>query len=141
MKYKFETIKMNNALIKRIRHNKYAPIWAITLVVLCTTGLSTNWINLGNFWTGYVLDITGPAWSYILFRRLFTSYKENAWTNLFTPKTTFIVIILICFGIETSQYLDLYKSTFDPWDYLAYISIIFPIFLLDSSNWSDGKRD
>jgi len=113
------------------KHDKYAPYWAITLVVLGGTGVSTIWIDLGAFWKGYVLDMTGPAWNYILFRGLFTSYTNNAWTRFFTPKNTLTIFLLVCFVIETMQYFNIYDSTFDPWDLLAYCSILIPLFLID----------
>ncbi len=100
-------------------------------MVLCAAGLSTIWIDLGSFWKGYVLDITGPAWSYILFRLLYRSRVENAWTRFFTPVRTFVIFVIVCFGIEGAQYLKLYDSTYDPWDLLAYISILVPLFILD----------
>jgi len=50
------------------RHDKYAPYWASALFVFGAVGLSTIWIDLGKFWKGYLLDMTGPAWNYILFR-------------------------------------------------------------------------
>lgn len=113
------------------RHDKYAPYWAVALIVCGGIGLSTIWIDLGAFWKGYVLDMTGPAWNYILFRGLFTSYSNNAWTRFFTPKSTLTIFLLVCFVIETMQYLDIYDSTFDPWDLLAYCSILIPLFLID----------
>jgi hypothetical protein len=115
----------------KITHDKNAPYWAVALVIFCTVGLSTNWINLGDFWKGYVLDMTGPAWNYILFRGLFTAKVNNAWTRFFTPNKTLIIFLLVCFLIETLQYFKIYDSTFDPWDLLAYGSILIPIFLLD----------
>jgi hypothetical protein len=54
-------------------HNENAPFWAIALVFLGLLGLSTIWIDLGEFWKGYVLDMAGPAWNYILFRGLYTA--------------------------------------------------------------------
>lgn len=33
--------------------------------------------------------------------------------------------------IETMQYFKIYDSTFDPWDLLAYVSILIPLFLID----------
>ena len=113
------------------RHDDFAPYWAFGLVVLCGTGLATIWIDLGTFWKGYVLDMTGPAWNYILFRGLFTSQKENAWTRFFTPKKTLFIFLSVCFCIEGAQYLKLYDSTYDPWDLLAYVSILIPLFILD----------
>ena len=113
-------------------HSQNAPYWAAGLVILGLTGIATVWTDLGPFWKGYVLDMTGPAWNYILFRGLFTGYKDNAWTRFFTPGRTFIIFILVCIGIEGMQYLEFYDATFDPWDLLAYGSILIPLFILDS---------
>jgi len=114
------------------KHNVFAPYWAIALFLLCVIGISTTWIDLGDFWKGYVLDMTGPAWNYILFRGLFTTRADNAWTRFFTPKKTFIIFLLVCIAIEVSQYFNLYEATYDPWDFLAYISILVPLFIIDS---------
>jgi hypothetical protein len=113
------------------KHDHYAPFWAAGLIFLCGTGLATVWTNLGSFWNGYVLDMTGPAWSYILFRGLYTTRVENIWTRFFTPQKTLAIFLVVSFGIETAQYYNLYESTFDPWDYLAYVSILVPLFFLD----------
>ena len=125
------------------RHDRLAPYWAAGLVILGGTGLATNWIDLGAFWKGNVLDMTGPAWNYILFRGLFTSYRENAWTRFFTPKKTLFIFLLICAGIEGAQYLNLYEATYDPWDFLAYVVILIPLFIIDSyhTNYYSGKGD
>ena len=112
-------------------HDKYAPYWAITLIILLGTGLSTIWFDLGAFWKGYVLDIVGPAWAYILFRGLYTTKVDNLWTRFFTPNRTLIIFLIGCFGIETLQYFKIYDSTFDFWDLLAYISILMPLFVID----------
>lgn len=91
----------------------------------------------GAFWKGYVLDMTGPAWNYILFRGRFTSRSVNAWTRFFTPKKTVTIFVLVCFGIEGAQYFGLYGATFDPWDFLAYVSILVPLFILDQVTYED----
>ena len=114
-----------------IMHDKYAPYWAITLIILLGTGLSTIWFDLGAFCKGYVLDIVGPAWAYILFRGLYTTNVDNLWTRFFTPNRTLIIFLIGCFGIETLQYFKIYDSTFDFWDLLAYISILMPLFVID----------
>jgi hypothetical protein len=112
-------------------HDKYAPYWAITLVILLGTGLSTIWFDFGDFWSGYVLDMVGPAWTYVLFRGLFTAIADNIWTRFFSPNRTLIILLICCFGIETLQYFKIYDSTFDYWDLLAYISILVPLYLID----------
>ncbi len=116
---------------KAVRHNRFARYWALGIVVLCSTGLSTTWIDIGPFWKGYVLDMTGPAWNYILVRGLFTGYKDNAWTRFFTPNKTVILMVLVSYGIESLQFFKIYDSTFDPWDLMAYVSILIPVYLLD----------
>jgi hypothetical protein len=133
-------MELIQTLDKKKRHNTLAPFWAIALVILGGVGLATIWLDLGDFWKGYVLDMTGPSWNYILFRGLYTSYSENKWTRFFTPNKTIIIFLIVCFGIEGAQYLNLYKSTFDPWDFVAYISILIPLFLLDSNIANKGYR-
>jgi hypothetical protein len=113
------------------RHDRLAPFWALALVVLGVAGVATTWIDLGWFWRGYVLDMTGPAWNYVLFRGLFTAKAENRWTRFFTPRKTVSIFVLVCFGIEGAQYLGLYDATFDPWDLLAYVSVLVPLYVLD----------
>lgn len=113
------------------RHNKYAPFWAAAMIIVGLAGLSTIWFDLGAFWKSYVLDIAGPAWNYILFRGLYTKYSENAWRRFFTPTRTFLIFILVCTGIEMGQYFDVYDATFDPWDLIAYVSLLLPLYILD----------
>ena len=113
------------------RHNKNAPFWAITLVICCAVGISTSWLDFGPFWKGYVLDITGPAWNYILVRGLFTKYTDNAWRRFFTPIRTYFIFVLVCFAIENAQFFNLYDATFDSLDFVAYVSLLTPAFLLD----------
>jgi len=75
--------------------------------------------------------MVGPAWNYILFRGRYTEAKDNGWTRFFTPQHTLVLFLIVCFSIEGAQYLKLYDATFDPWDFLAYVSILCPLFLLD----------
>jgi len=119
-----------NELLKK-NHNRFAPYWAGAMVIFTLTALSTNWLDWGPFWKGYVLDIFGPAWNYILFRNLFTAYRNTRWTRFFTPWRTLIICVLVLFAIEGAQYLEWYDSTFDPWDFVAYVSLIVPLFVID----------
>ena len=112
-------------------HNKHAPFWAGGILLFGTLGVSTTFLDFGDFWRGYVLDMTGPAWNYILFRLRFTEYVDNKWTRTFTPTRTLVIFLIVVFGIEGAQYLNMYDSTFDPLDLLAYISILIPIYLVD----------
>ncbi|MFC2088902.1 hypothetical protein ACFLSX_04810 [Calditrichota bacterium] len=105
--------------------------WKITIIILGLIGLSTGVVKFNSFWTSYVLDIVGPAWNYILFRGLYSSKQSGFLSINFTPESALITILGICFIIETSQYFNIYNATFDSYDYLAYISVIVPIYLID----------
>lgn len=116
---------------KAQRHNKSAPYWAAVMVVFGVLSVATSFADFGQFWSSYVLDIFGPPWQYILFRGLFTFYTENTWTRIFTPTRTLLIFILVLFGIEGTQYLGWYDSTFDPIDLIAYTSLLIPVFVVD----------
>ncbi len=118
-------------------HDKCAPFWAAALILFVGLGLSTLTFDFGYFWRGYLLDVVGPAWTYILFRGLFTKKMDNAWTHFFTPARTLAVVIGACLVIETLQYLNVYESTYDPWDLLAYCSLVVPLSVID---WRLVKR-
>ncbi len=117
--------------ITKRNHDKRAPFWALAMVVFAVAGLSTVWFNTGRFAESYLLDAAGPAWNYILFRGLFIGKTENRWTHFFTPVKTFVIFSAVCFSIETAQYFQWYASTFDPFDFPAYISLLLPIFCID----------
>jgi len=125
------TMTTKSTEMRKKNHDKAAPYWAAALVLFMGLGLSPVWFDAGNFGRGYLLDMFGPAWNYILFRGLFTSYAENAWTHFFTPKSTLFIFLSVCVLIESAQYFKLYDATFDPWDFLAYVSILLPVFLID----------
>lgn len=101
------------------------------MIVFGTTGVSTTFTDFGAFWNGYVLDITGPAWNYILVRGRFREYADNVWTRFFTPVKTLAIFVFVAYGIELAQFFELYDSTYDPWDLLAYVSLLIPIFVID----------
>jgi len=113
------------------RHNRAAPYWAAAFFLCLFAGLSTLWLPWGNWAKGYLLDITGPAWCYMLFRGRFTAYTQNAWLRFFTPLRTYLLCVLAAFTIEAFQYFELYEATFDPFDLLAYNVLLLPAFLID----------
>ena len=104
--------------------------WKIIIVVLGVIGLSTCLIRTPGFWTSYVLDIVGPAWNYVLLRGQYSSSRSFLSLKL-TPETAALLILVICFLIETSQYYELYNAHFDPYDYIAYISALLPCYVID----------
>ena len=124
--------EINHLRLSKVKqHNRRAPYWAILMILLVIIGVSTTWISLGGIWNGYVLDIAGPAWNYILFRNLSGTYRDNRWTRFFTPIRTLLIFVGVLYFIEFMQFLNVYESTYDPWDFVAYISLMAPIFIID----------
>jgi len=110
--------------------NSIIIFWKITIIALGSIGLLTCIIKQSGFWSSYMLDIVGPAWIYILIR---SRYNNNG-TFLsfkFKPENALVLCLGICILIEIGQYLNLYPSHFDQWDFLAYASLIVPIYILD----------
>jgi len=104
--------------------------WKISLILLGVISLSTGFSKRPGFWTSYVLDMAGPAWNYILIRGQYSS-QRTFFSFRFSPEFALLLIMGICFLIETSQFFKLYEAHFDPWDYLAYVSILIPCYLID----------
>jgi hypothetical protein len=40
-------------------------------------------------------------------------------------------IIAACFLVEGAQFFGLYEAHFDPFDFLAYVSLLVPCYLID----------
>ncbi len=110
----------------------------VTLIVLGVIGLITCIIKIPGFWSGYVLDIAGPGWNYILLRGIYHSPNTSFLFIKFSPEGAVLLLMAICFIIEIRQYFNLYDKYFDPNDYIAYVSLLLPIYLIDK-HFSVGK--
>lgn len=108
-----------------------ALFWKIALISLGIISLSTGILKGPACWTGYMLDITGPAWGYILIRGQYNSKNATFLSIKFSEESAFILIVSICYIIEAMQYFELYDSTFDPYDFIAYSSGIFIVYLIE----------
>ena len=117
--------------MKKVTDVRVILFWKTALITLGSLAILTCFIRISDFVSGYVLDMVGPAMGYILLRVQYTSKGSTFLSFKFTPGLTALLISGICFLIETSQYFNLYDSYFDPWDYLAYISILIPCYLID----------
>jgi len=113
------------------KNSRIMLFWKITLILTGSTVLATCLIRIPGFWSSYVLDMAGPAMGYILLRVQYTSKESTFLSFKFTPESAALIIFGICFAIETSQYFKLYEAHFDPFDYVAYISLLVPCFLID----------
>ena len=110
---------------------KTTVFWKALIIFLGLLTLSSSLIGISGFWSSYVLDIAGPALGYSLIRAQYKSSKATFLSLRFSPELAVILIVGICILIETSQYLELYESYFDPYDLLAYVSAIIPIYIID----------
>ena len=117
--------------MKKVTDVRVILFWKTALIILGSLAILTCFIRISDFVSGYVLDMVGPAMGYILLRVQYTSKQSTFLSFKFTPGLTALLISGICFLIETSQYFNLYDAYFDPWDYLAYISILIPCYLID----------
>jgi hypothetical protein len=109
----------------------WTVFWKFLLIFLGLLVLSSGLISSPGFWSSYLLDISGPAMVYVLLRARYKSGNHTFLTLKFSPETALQIVILICFLIETSQYFKLYPSHFDLFDYLAYISGVLVVYVLD----------
>jgi hypothetical protein len=112
--------------------------WAAALVALGTIGLATGIVRAPGFWSSYVLDIVGPAWNYILIRGLFSKRQPAMLSRFFTPEAALFSLIAVCFLIEAGQYIRLYEAHYDPYDFLAYVSLLVPCYAVD--RWSLNRQ-
>ena len=113
--------------------------WKVLVIVLGVTSLMAAIVKIPGFWSGYMLDIAGPAWNYILLRGIYHSQNTSFLFIKFSPEGAGLLIMAICFIVETSQYFQLYDSYFDPYDYLAYVSLLLPVYFLDK-HLSTGRK-
>ena len=105
--------------------------WKVSLVTFGTISLATGIIRVPGFWSSYMLDIMGPAWNYILIRGLFSRTQPAMLSRILIPEAALVLIVAICFLVEVAQYLRLYESTYDPFDFVAYVSLIVPCYIID----------
>jgi hypothetical protein len=119
----------------RIHGHRY---WAVALVVLGTIGLSTGLVRAPGFWSSNVLDMVGPAWNYILLRGLFSKTQPAMLSRFLTPEGALVLIVAICGLIEAAQYFQLYEAHYDPYDLLAYVSLLLPCYAID--RWTLNRR-
>ena len=112
---------------------KQVRFWKISVIILGIISLSTGLYKGSAFWSSYVLDIVGPAWGYVLIRAQYRLNSESFMNIRFSPEVAFLVIVGICFIIETMQFFEIYNSTFDPYDLLSYFSGVLGVYLIDKN--------
>ena len=102
-------------------------LW-ISLLLSCSAAL----VDVPGFWSGYLLDIFFPAFLYIHLRGLARREPHYPWLNRLSPSMILGLIIGITYLLESLQFWGIYKGRFDPLDYLAYVSVLVPCYVLDT---------
>jgi len=130
-------------MFREKKRQVYVWIWKAIVIILGVISLTSGLLKAPGFWSSYLLDISGPAWGYVLLRAQYKTGDSGFLSVRFSPEGAFLTIAIICLTIETAQYFELYKAYFDPYDYLAYISGIIIVYLLDrlldGSKMADNK--
>ena len=105
--------------------------WKVAIVTFGTISLATGVVRIPGFWSSYVLDIVGPAWNYILMRGLFSRSQPAMLSRFLPPEAILVIIVAVCFLVEAAQYLQLYEAHYDPFDFIAYVSLVVPCYTID----------
>jgi len=105
--------------------------WKAAIITLGTIALATCLVRIPGFWSSYVLDIVGPAWIYILVRGLFSRAQPAMLARFLSPEAALVIMMAACFLIEAAQYFQLYEAHYDPYDFLAYVSLLLPCYAID----------
>ena len=106
--------------------------WKILLWLLLVLGSSAALVGVPGLWSSYLFDICFPAFLYIHLRGLARGVPAQPWLNSLSPPMTLGLIIGITYLLESLQFLGAYKGYFDPFDYLAYVSVLVPCYVLDT---------
>ena len=127
-----------------------APVhrwWAIALVLFATLVFTTEFLKIPGIWGSYAIDVFGPPMVYIYIRGLFAKNQPAKWSAWFSPELAAVYIALICFLFELAQYVSprlswpwntLYRKHYDPWDFVAYVSLLVPCYAID--RWMLRRR-
>ena len=104
--------------------------WKLILLVFGIVTISCGLIRIPGFWTSYGVNIFGAAFAYVLIRAQYRAGEKTFLSIGFSPEGAVIFVIAICFIVETTQFLQIYRSVFDLNDYFAYFGgAVFSYFL------------
>ena len=112
-------------------HSGDYKYWKAAVVTFGIIALTSGLVRSPGFWSSYVLDIVGPAWIYILIRGLFSKTQPAMLAQFLSPEGALVIMVVACFLIEAAQYFQLYEAHYDPYDFLAYVSLLLPCYAID----------
>ncbi len=105
--------------------------WKIVFLISLFLTAGTVLVEIEGFWSSYLFDIVFPAYLYIYLRGIFQEKHVHQWLRKLSPSMIFAMLIGITFIMEIGQYFGIYKGHYDPIDFLAYVSILGPCYLVD----------
>jgi hypothetical protein len=59
-------------------------------------------------------------------------------SRFLTPEGALFLIVAVCGVIESAQYFQLYEAHYDPYDFLAYVSLLLPCYAID--RWALNRQ-
>lgn len=104
--------------------------WRMLLLFTGITAAVSRFVELGGFLGSYWFDITFPAFIYIYARKLHLPTEKSTASRV-EYATALSLAIAPAIGFEFAQYFQFYDGTYDPYDFVAYISLVIPVFFLD----------
>ena len=107
------------------------PWWRAALVVFGSVVAIAELVQVPGLFGSYAIDVFGPALVYIYVRGLHTSQGPTRISRLASPEVYVIGIVAVCFLVELAQYFRLYNKHYDPYDFVAYVSLLLPCYGLD----------
>ena len=117
--------------------NRSKLAWRSAALFAVATGGITRFVDFEGFIGNYWFDMSFPVFIYIYLRKTIKS-DESHDSSPIHPNLAIIIAIAPAFLLETFQYFNWYKGTFDLIDYLAYLSLVVPAYMIDRRELSSG---
>ena len=110
--------------------NRSRLAWRSVAFFAVITGGLTQFVDFPGVVANYWFDMAFPVFIYIYLRKKLKT-DESHGSSRIQPNLALILTIGPAFILETLQYFNWYKGTIDLIDYLAYISLVIPAYLID----------
>lgn len=103
----------------------------IIFLICFALSLGALLVEIDGFWNNYLLDIVFPAFWYLTIRGISQSENASSFLQKLSPTVVFGFLVCLLFTMESGQYFGFYWGTYDPIDFLAYLSVLVPCYLID----------
>ena len=123
--------------VQAILSNRSRLAWKFAALFAVTTGGITQFVDFEGFVGSYWFDMAFPVFIYIYLRKTITLSGRND-SSPIHQNFALLLALFPPFLLETAQYFNWYKGTFDPVDFLAYLSLVVPAYLIDRREIASG---